>query len=87
MTLNVAITPLAEARLRGFAAQAGTDIDHYVSQLIERIAQEGPDALRTEPASQNARPIGLSKGAFEVPAGFFDPLPNEILDAFEGVPE
>ena len=30
------------------------------------------------------RPIGLAKGKFEVPASFFDVLPDEILDAFEG---
>ena len=30
------------------------------------------------------RPIGLSKGNFQVPASFFEPLTDEILDAFEG---
>lgn len=30
------------------------------------------------------RPIGLAKGLFTIPAGFFEPLPDEILDAFEG---
>ncbi|MBF0102466.1 MAG: hypothetical protein HQK77_16300 [Desulfobacterales bacterium] len=30
------------------------------------------------------RPIGLAKGSFKIPACFFEPLPNEILDAFEG---
>jgi len=30
------------------------------------------------------RPIGLSKGKFQVPESFFEPLANEILDAFEG---
>jgi hypothetical protein len=30
------------------------------------------------------RPIGLAKGQFEVPASFFDPLPEELLNAFEG---
>lgn len=34
---------------------------------------------RTEP-----RPIGGAKGAVAVPPSFFDPLPNEWLDAFEG---
>jgi len=31
------------------------------------------------------RPIGLAKGQLEIPAGFFEPLPDEILDAFEGI--
>ncbi|MGR8952984.1 MAG: hypothetical protein ACU83V_11300 [Gammaproteobacteria bacterium] len=30
------------------------------------------------------RPIGLAKGLITIPAGFFEPLPDEILDAFEG---
>jgi len=30
------------------------------------------------------RPYGLAKGEFVVPDDFNDPLPNEILDAFEG---
>lgn len=30
------------------------------------------------------RPIGRAKGEFEVPESFFEPLPDEILAAFEG---
>lgn len=30
------------------------------------------------------RPIGLYKGKFTVPASFQDPLPDWLLDAFEG---
>jgi antitoxin (DNA-binding transcriptional repressor) of toxin-antitoxin stability system len=30
------------------------------------------------------RPIGLYKGKFTVPASFFEPLPDWLLDAFEG---
>ena len=30
------------------------------------------------------RPIGLAKGRFSVPPSFFDPLPDGLLDAFEG---
>ncbi len=34
---------------------------------------------RTEP-----RPIGLHRGRFAVPDSFFEPLPEELLEAFEG---
>ncbi len=34
--------------------------------------------------STRPRPIGLAKGIFTVPRSFFEPLPNELLDAFEG---
>jgi hypothetical protein len=30
------------------------------------------------------RPIGLSKGKFQVPTSFFEPLTDEMLDSFEG---
>ena len=35
-------------------------------------------------APPKQRPIGLAKEVFHVPSSFFDPLPDEILDAFEG---
>jgi prevent-host-death family protein len=34
---------------------------------------------RTQP-----RPIGLLASTFGVPASFFEPLPDEILESFEG---
>jgi antitoxin (DNA-binding transcriptional repressor) of toxin-antitoxin stability system len=37
---------------------------------------------RTEP-----RPIGLAKGLFQVSPEFFDPLPDAVLDGFEGTSE
>ena len=30
------------------------------------------------------RPIGLQKGSLHVPDAFFDPLPDDLLDEFEG---
>ena len=36
-----------------------------------------------EPADQ-PRPVGLGKGLAEVPESFFDPLPEEIVNLFEG---
>lgn len=40
--------------------------------------------LPPEEPSMAPRPIGLAKGEFEVPDSFFDPLPAEMLRAFEG---
>ena len=34
--------------------------------------------------SKQPRPFGLCAGEFTVPAGFDEPLPEEILSAFEG---
>jgi antitoxin (DNA-binding transcriptional repressor) of toxin-antitoxin stability system len=36
------------------------------------------------PQQKEKRPIGLAKGEFEVPPEFFEPLPDDILAAFEG---
>lgn len=39
------------------------------------------DSLAT---SRSYRPIGLAKDKFQVPPQFFEELPTELLDAFEG---
>ncbi|MDD2723842.1 MAG: hypothetical protein PHH59_07440 [Methylovulum sp.] len=44
--------------------------------------QLGPDLLAAR--EKRPRPIGLAKGLWSVPPDFFEPLPDEILDAFEG---
>jgi prevent-host-death family protein len=36
-------------------------------------------APRTEP-----RPVGLARGRFTVPDEFFEPLPDDLVEAFEG---
>jgi antitoxin (DNA-binding transcriptional repressor) of toxin-antitoxin stability system len=35
--------------------------------------------------ASSMRPMGLVAGEFELPSDFDDPLPNELLEAFEGV--
>lgn len=30
------------------------------------------------------RPVGLAKGSFEVPASFFEPLPDDLVATFRG---
>lgn len=36
------------------------------------------------PAKKTKRPIGLAKNKLKVTKSFFKPLPDELLDAFEG---
>ena len=36
------------------------------------------------PAKKAKRPIGLAKGKVKITKPFFKPLPNKLLDAFEG---
>ncbi|MEA2239140.1 MAG: hypothetical protein QOC81_3864 [Thermoanaerobaculia bacterium] len=40
--------------------------------------------IRPLKASMGPRPIGLAAGEFVVPDDFDDPLPDDLLDAFEG---
>jgi len=40
--------------------------------------------IRPLSAAMGPRPIGLAAGEFVVPDDFDDPLPDDLLDAFEG---
>jgi hypothetical protein len=53
-----------------------------VQQIINTIEMQ----LIKEPAlkAKKKRPIGLAKGQFTVPTSFFEPLPIELMRAFEG---
>ena len=35
-------------------------------------------------ADQPHQRLGVAEGEFEIPLSFYDPLPDDILDAFEG---
>lgn len=52
------------------------DFVHYF-----RLGLAHEEAHQALPAT---RPIGLAKDQFQVPASFFEPLPDDLLDAFEG---
>lgn len=44
------------------------------------IAEIGPIAREEK---KKPRPIGYYKGKVKIPAAFFDPLPEELLDPFD----
>jgi prevent-host-death family protein len=62
------------------------------SQLIQRalageeivITRRGKPAVRLVPVEEarKLRKPGALKGKLELPEGFFDPLPDDIIDAF-----
>ena len=74
--------------------EAKTHLSKYLAQLKagERILlckRNQPIAEITalpEP-SNRPRPIGLAKGRFSIPPSFFEPLPDALLEAFEGTQE
>ena len=70
------------------------DLEKHPREYLEKVLEgqtvvvlrdERPVAeIRPLNAATGPRPIGLAAGEFVVPDDFDDPLPNEILDAFEG---
>ena len=42
--------------------------------------------LRSVGPAQVARRLGTAAGAVKIPPGFFEPLPDDVLDGFEGRP-
>ena len=82
--LNISLNPASEARLRSLAELAGTDVNAYVLRLIELVTEQGNRPPATPAAPLSARPIGLARDTFRVPATFFEPLPKDLIEAFEG---
>lgn len=57
-----------------------------VAEFVEflRAKTVGGPIAHLPPVSNEPRPYGLAKGDFVTPDDFNDPLPVELLDAFEG---
>ena len=71
--------------------EAKTHLSKYLDRLetgetIVLCKRNTPIAeIRALPrVRKTKRPIGLAKGQFKISRKFFDPLPEEILKAFEG---
>lgn len=70
---------------------AKTHLSRYLARLqkgetILLCRRNTPIAeIRPLPPEQNKpRPLGLAKGTVEIKAGFFSPLPEDELAAFDG---
>ena len=71
--------------------QAKTHLSKYLDQLsagetIVLCKRNTPVAeIRAIPQARKVkRPIGLAKNRLKITKSFFKPLPDELLDAFEG---
>ena len=71
--------------------QAKTHLSKYLDRLSEGetillCKRNSPVAeIRGVPSTRKTkRPIGLAKNKFRVTKSFFKPLPDNLLDAFEG---
>jgi len=61
--------------------------DNLPQAAIQQQLHEFEEKLRQQAkqkVSVTQRPIGLAKNDFQVPASFFEPLPDDILNTFEG---
>lgn len=70
--------------------EAKTHLSRYLAELepgetLILCNRNQPIAeLRPLPAKSMTPRLGVAKGEFEVPDSFFEPLPEEILKAFNG---
>ncbi|MBV9497703.1 MAG: type II toxin-antitoxin system Phd/YefM family antitoxin [Acidobacteria bacterium] len=66
------------------------DLHGYLDRVLEGetvvvFSEDQPVAeIRPLPKRSGKRPIGLAKGDFVVPDNFDDPLPEDVLQLFEG---
>lgn len=72
----------AKARLSEYLEHAAKGERVLICKRNRPVAElRAVAAPRTSP-----RPVGLGKGRVSVPATFFDPLPADVLEGFEGSP-
>jgi len=71
--------------------EAKTHLSRYLARLAEGelilLCKRNVPVAEIRPVRQprtERRPVGLAKDRFEVTPAFFEPLPEELLDAFEG---
>ncbi len=71
--------------------EAKTHLSRYLARLaggeLILLCKRNVPIAEIRPVPQprtERRPVGLAKDRFEVPASFFDPLPDDLLNAFTG---
>ena len=73
--------------------EAKTHLSRYIAQveagetiLLCRRNVPVAEIRPVPPARKKPRPIGLCRGQFTIPESFYDPLPDDFIDAFENGP-
>ncbi len=71
--------------------EAKTHLSRYLSELAKGelilLCKRNIPIAEIRPVRQarsERRPVGLAKDRLEVPASFFEPLPDDLIEAFEG---
>lgn len=75
-----------KATVKELQAEAAEILHRVMDGETVTIFEAGRAVAEMRPLTETAslRPIGLAAGEFIVPDDFDDPLPEDILDAFEG---
>lgn len=60
--------------------------DDKLAEIYDLIHYFRLGLSRERVSSPQSRPIGLAKNQLKIPPAFYDPLPDDVLDAFEGRP-
>jgi len=62
-----------------------SDLPEPLVMAIESLVNTYRDRSRTNRSAEQ-RPLGWLKGQMIVPNSFFEPLPDDVLDLFDGGP-
>lgn len=83
-----------DARIFGRMKATLEEVEKEAAEYLHRVMDgetivvyEGERAvaeIRPVTETDKLRPVGLAEGEFVVPEDFDDPLPDDLLDAFEG---
>jgi len=71
-------------RLGGQVAQLVADVEQGEEIVISRSGKAVAKLVRVPEQRSAPRQLGTLKGSLSVPENFDDPLPDWLLDAFEG---
>jgi prevent-host-death family protein len=83
MTMKVVNIYEAKAKLSEYLDLVAAGERVLICKRNQPVAELKPvPAVRTEP-----RPVGKASGRVTVPPAFFDALPDDVVDGFEGVLE
>lgn len=63
------------------------DVSDLPQPLVEAIESIVRTFRENSSPTANKRPIGWLRGQWELPDSFFEPLPDDLLDLFEGKSE
>ena len=79
MTMIVVNIHEAKAKLSEYLDAVANGERVVICKRNQPVAElRAIEQKRTEP-----RPLGLAKGQVSIPSSFFEPMPDEFLDAFE----